>query len=83
MAKLTANGETEVARWRLGDSRNNTDLGQMVLTSGGRILRKGTVQGDGWKVAARARKGATVTPSSLEARYVGLGYRLERVHGAG
>lgn len=41
MAKITAYGATEIARFR-------SDAGWYLLRSDGAVLRKSTVQGDGW-----------------------------------
>jgi hypothetical protein len=45
MAKVSARGATEVARWRNGAR-------ELMLTSDGRILSK-AFAGEPWKVAAR------------------------------
>jgi hypothetical protein len=45
MAKISARGATEVARWK-GDGG-----AELVLTSDGRLLRK-AFAGEGWKVLA-------------------------------
>jgi len=47
MAKISARGATEVARWKGDDGR------LLVLTSDGRLLARGTVPGDGYKLVGR------------------------------
>jgi hypothetical protein len=52
MAKITANGAREVARWALtiqsDDGEREVPVGSALLRSDGVVLRKSTIKGDRW-----------------------------------
>lgn len=60
MAKISANGATEIARWR---SRERGSI--LVLCSDGRILFKTSLPRDGYKLVARVKK-SVGAPRMLE-----------------
>lgn len=54
MAKISANGAVEVARWR------NPNGALYLMRSDGVLLRKSGVPGDGWKRSGKGILGDTV-----------------------
>lgn len=51
MAKISARGDVEVARWKHRESKV-----VYVLTRSGRLLRKSGVAGDGYKLSRRYKE---------------------------
>jgi hypothetical protein len=85
MAKITANGATEVARWALmvqsEDGEWGVPAGSALLRSDGVVLRKGTIKGERW-TRAFTLKAQPTDYSYVEAavRVLGRrGYVLRRI----
>ena len=77
MAKITANGAKEVTRWSA--SIDGHEVGQILLRSDGRILRK-TFQATGWTLASKVKPGRPEAHmiEVVEAHYERRGYTLRR-----
>jgi hypothetical protein len=85
MAKITAGGATEVARWALTVRSENGEqevpAGSALLRSDGWILRKSTIKGDRWTRTLKLKAQPT-DYSYVEAAVRVLtrrGYELRRI----
>lgn len=66
MAKISAKGDREVARWRAGELAERGAPHELVLTERGRLLHK-PLRNDGWKL--RERGASLATARALAVRF--------------
>jgi len=78
MAKITARGAHEVARWSL--ELDGREFGTALLRSDGVILRKSTIPGDRWTTWLRLKASVTkpISRQRAEAALMARGYTLGR-----